>query len=209
MESDIGLVFIGWLLGLLGPPIVDRISNSYKRESFKKSIQTELDDLKIRLVLLVFAIREKMNTIDLSLIEWAHLKISNYKGNESIDGIKMLTKKILSEKIENHPEIFRLINESEFKGLSLKIIPTPILDSNITNIHIFNSKYQTRIVEIKYRISILNQEITSALEFMKMTFDSSLSIENRQIIEKEIRNKYGNIAVVSEILADKISNRDN
>ena len=63
-------IILGWLLGLLGNPIVSRIEKRYKRNDLKKVIFSELKNLKLRLVANFWKIQMHLGEFDKLTLQW-------------------------------------------------------------------------------------------------------------------------------------------
>lgn len=68
MKEVIYITF-GWLLGLLGQPIVSRIEKYYKRKDFKIAIFSELKNLSIRLATSCYKIQTHLGIKDKSMLQ--------------------------------------------------------------------------------------------------------------------------------------------
>jgi hypothetical protein len=188
------LILLGWLLGILSPALIDTINNGYRRKSLKIAIITELKDTKIRLTMMSFLIRNQIGGFDKIYCDWLYKCIENYSGFENFDPLKKFldTPELKDEKKINL--ILKYLNDNaKGKAISLKKINTELLDANFPNIHLFEILFQTKIFELKYSLNILDDEIQRAREYLIMTFDSSITNDNYNIIINEIQIMYKHI----------------
>lgn len=78
--NTILLVFLGWLLGLLGPIIVDVIKTRHKNIEIRKAIIAELNETRLRLAIAVYQIESGFGSFDRNLLAWILPILEGYKG---------------------------------------------------------------------------------------------------------------------------------
>lgn len=202
---EILLIFLGWALGILSPSLIERIGRGNKKKQVRKILVNEMRDLKIRLVMMNFLIKLKVGGFNHDYLEWLKKCMAEYEGNEAIGRLKELLNKPelqIKEKIDQY--LNDLNSNAKGGALSLRKMGTPILDSNISVLDLLNSEQQTKIFELKYSLNVINEEIETSNQFKMMTFDSSLTLENHEIVINEINNKNGRICEMSFQAAEKI-----
>ncbi len=101
----------------------------------------------------------------------------------------------MQSKKEDFEAAIELMKKSEDlnKGLSLKKFSVPFIDSNYSQIHLFNTKFQEGILEIREEIRRINEQIDLAWFYFFKTFDSSLSENNAKIVRDNLELEYLNI----------------
>ena len=82
---------------------------------------------------------------------------------------------------------------------------TSVIESNQINFGILDNEFLTKILEIKFQMRAFNEEIKSVNEFLKMTFDSSMTETNHQIIQNEIKRKNYIISEKAILIVEKIN----
>ncbi len=80
LAERILFLFMGWLLGLLSPVIVDSIKRKREIREVRLGIMTELRELQYRLTGVVFLISKHFGNIDRALLQWAHDIVVEYEG---------------------------------------------------------------------------------------------------------------------------------
>lgn len=200
-------VILGWLFGILSPGIIDRISNEYKRESLQKAIIGELNDLKKRLVLLPFQVNSSYGTLDKKIFIWVKEQTHNFedpgfedlkKGFEYIDNIS-------EEELLKLFMQYNFLHKKNNPAFHFKKMATSIIDSNIINTGIIDNEFLTKILDLKFQINALNEEIKNVNDYLLMTFDSSITEDNHQIIKNEIENKNLTISNKAMFIVEKIN----
>lgn len=192
-------IILGWLLGLLGPTIVKKISEMKEKSNLKKIIFNDLKDLKKRLAGLSYTVYPRYGKLDKKTFEW--LKI-----NSEIDfteGLEQLDKKGQTEE--------RILSYLNSKGLQertsiyFKKVHLFATDSHMVNFGLVDGSLMAAILEVRFHIEAFNEDIESFREHLKMTFLPGITSENHRIVSQEIENKSLMIADKSIFIVDKIN----
>lgn len=201
-------VTLGWLFGILGPGIIDRISIKYKKDALQRIIIRELIDLKSRLSWIPYTIKSDYGMVDEELITWMKTQIMDIEKSEqnkaSTDSYK---KMVLENKgdLSNFLILCNTANLREDPSFHFKKMLTITIDSNIMNFGMLDDKFLKKLLELKFQINAFNEEIQCVNEYLKMTFDSSITNNNHQIIKNEIRRKNLCIAKKAIYIVEKIN----
>ncbi len=131
--------------------------------------------------------------------------LRDYKGPEPTARILECIKLLLTQN-DAQIEQFRKITESpEGFGLSLKHYDIPFVKSKIHNISVFDSKTQNLILNIKSHIDLFNESTEFVMKYHFMTYDSSLTDENRERLKIDIQSRYADLQRRAKVVADRIS----
>lgn len=208
MREEVGTVlyvFLGWLLGLLTAPIADRINKHCQRREIERGILTELKELEVKLVGVVYLVAYRSGTITRELVTWLQTHIEEYAGvhpsDEAVGTINRLS--VLSDE-ELAANLSHLALRGYGRGLTLKKHQTPLLDSKVNSLIVFNEGFQNRVLEIKGQINTLNEEVDLARFYLEKTFDS-LSEENHQTVSQNLDDCYKQISAMARRIVDHIS----
>lgn len=197
-------VLFGWLLGLLGPPIVDRIRRSYKREEVKIALLTELYELRFTMAAFVFRVRQHLGTIDHDMLDWLLPLFEEYRGGEADP--KALEQLRTAHQLPSSALQAGNINKSALGiGLSLKTYSLPLLQAQVSNLSILPPTFQQEILDLHSKVDLFNQQCSALITEHGRTFDSSLSPENHAIVRKNLANGYQDLGERARRLADLIS----
>ena len=105
----------------------------------------------------------------------------------------------------------RVVIESSVSWLSffsreqvLKSFSASFIETNLTQVSNLPIELQVKLHEFRNHLSTLNQEINMANDIHKLTFDSSISGVNHEIISKELISKYAFIQGMCKRVADKL-----
>lgn len=164
-----------------------------------------MKEIKFRLILGVFLIAQKFGTYDRDLLNWLDPLIKKFSDTD----LKQKLLKTIEALLKlNDEQLYALSQQrkAQTKALSLKTFSLPFLDSKISTLSLFDTKFQNTILEIRSQVNLLSEEIEQARFFYEKTFDSTLNQENHAIISQNLRDSYQHIANVSRRIVDRISN---
>jgi hypothetical protein len=202
--EQITYILFGWLLGLLSPVIIDKIKSEYTKKQFFKAICAELHDLQFRVVTVSLTLGQQYGTIDREFLQWIKPIIENYEGNEPNASILELVNSMLTVKESEFNAIVQCSRAAPYVGLGLKSFSASFIETNLTQVSNLPIELQVKLHEFRNHLSTLNQEINMANDIHKLTFDSSISGVNHEIISKELISKYAFIQGMCKRVADKL-----
>jgi hypothetical protein len=203
MEQDpngvvLGIV-LGWLLALLSPAIVKKISEAREKSNLENVIFSDLKDLKKRLAPLSFLVCPKYGKLDKKTFDW--LKVNS--DVDFLSGLEELAKKGMTE-----DEVVSQLNANGLTKKTLSHFKKAHLfatDSLMMNLGLIDKSLRSDILEVRFRVEAFNEDVDSFRELLKMTFLPALSSENHTIISKELENKSLMLAQKSIYIVDKIN----
>jgi hypothetical protein len=200
LTTGIISTILGWLLGILSPSIIGKISEKTEKEKIKNIVFNDLKELKKRLGPVPFNIYPKYGKLDKNTFEW--LKINS--GIDFKEGLEKLSKELIKEEdIINHlnQEGLRKKTSTYFKKLNLFAI-----DSNLINLSIIGNDLIEKILEIKFYVTALNEDIDNYRDNFKMTFLPNITDINHMIISKQLDDQELMIAKRVIYIVDLINN---
>ncbi|HUK99391.1 MAG TPA: hypothetical protein VLX29_00895 [Nitrospirota bacterium] len=200
-------ILMGWLLGMLSPAIVNNIQKKYTKKALHKGICTEFDELRYILIFNCYILGKISGNYDRNFLQWFIQNAEVYSGDEGIIDITLPAVKKLLE-FNDAALAAYVTSERERRSsniLSLKKINATFTDLNLSELSIFNVDYQSLLLGLKRLIDNINDETTKVENLCNMTFDSSVSRDNYEIISKNINDKYSQIQSMSITLVNKIT----
>lgn len=197
------LIILGWLFGLLSPPIVLKIEKRYKRKSLKIVVVNELNNLSFRLAGSYYIIQTHLGNKDKASIAWVRGVFEKHKG-DCPEALLKLMDTLLELPDGQFEALQDEIKEKENVGLGLKTFSLPFTESILENIEIFDSKFQKDILKVRDEIIILNEEIELAMYYFRLTFDTAAMNTNAKIIKINIKRGYEIIQDRCKLIIDKI-----
>jgi hypothetical protein len=209
MFDTIALIFVGWLLGILGQPIIDAVRKGYLKRDIKISIISELKEIQYRLVCNVYLINRRFGTIDKQLINWSFKILKEYKGAYSeIQVLEALERQQnLNEK--QLASLGEIMKPDKSQAITLRKFSTPFLDYHIGSLSMFSPNYQLKLFEIKSQLGLLNDRIEDTNFYYKMTFEPNISSENYNAVRHDLEKAYKNVADKAKTIVDSISSSFN
>lgn len=190
---------LGWLFGLLSPSIVKKISEKSEIDNLKKIIFNDLRDLKKRLAPLPFLIYPKYGKLDEKILEWIET-------NSDIDFSEGMEK--LSKEGHTKEQILDYLNRQGLEKASISYFKKMHLfatDSHLINLSIISNDLVEKILEIRFYVEALNEDIDSYRENLKMTFLPGITETNHYIVSQQIDKQNLMIAEKSMYIVDKIN----
>jgi hypothetical protein len=192
--ANVLFLFLGWLLGLLSPIIVDANKRRRENREVRVALQTELKELKFRLACVVYFVEMRFGEVNRKFLEWLHPIVKDYSGLNPSDSI---LKSIESQLDLNDQQINALAEHSKAApegGLSLKKYAVPLLESKFALLSAFDTQFQNRLMEIRTHLSLLNEEVDQARYYFRLTFDSGVTTDNHARAVDNLINCYRNFA---------------
>lgn len=204
--ASILFLFLGWLLGLFSPVIVDLIKKRLSRKALRASFFNELDDVRERLVHLVHLIVAKFGKKDRELLLWVRSNIKDSLEIVSSSGEK--PSQIIDRLLELNDEQLANLDTygkiTEGDNLSLKKITLPLIDSKLDSLSLFDVEFQRKLLDIKTQINFMNEELEQARFYFQKTFDGGISEENLNLITQNLRDSYLHISRIARTIVQKV-----
>ncbi len=197
-------LFLGWLLGMLSPIVVDAIRRRREVKEVKIALLTELSDLQFRLANTVWITSIRTGQYNRSFLEWYKPIIER---NSYLHKLENVLKTIESNLQMSDEELFLAqakLAASETGGLGLKTHRAPLLDSKIGQLGYLPVSLQSILLEIHSRLFILNEEIEQYRFYFQQTFSSSISDVNHTLIVKNIEGSYNAVRQQARMISDFI-----
>ena len=201
LGQSILLILLGWLLGLLGPTIIDAIKKRYRRIEISNTIINELKELQYRLTSCVFSINNRYGLVDHDLLKWALSVFEKYDGMYADEKLLQILESQLELTTDQLLEIGERMKSDGTMALSLRKFSTPFIDHNLEKLSLLPASYQFFILEKKSQVTLLNELIDDTKFYFKMTFDSSVSETNHNIARIEQERIYKLIADKSKSIS--------
>jgi hypothetical protein len=185
---DTGSLVLGWLLGILSPVIVSRITRRYKRKDLHVGIIKEINHINLRLIFALDLLSKRTGTYNQELAAWL------LKQYESLDNNDPLKIKVYRIQVTATPEEFEVmkshLSTPKGTGITLQKVQLLFINMHLTDFSLFSSNFQSEIFELKSRVEILNSQIEIAEKYFFMTFDSNVTPANLPIIKHGLESKY-------------------
>ncbi|MEK7604532.1 MAG: hypothetical protein AAB442_01935 [Patescibacteria group bacterium] len=193
-------ITLGWLFGLLTPPISSRIDRKYKEKDFRFAICSELKNLATRIAGLSFKVHLHLGSLDKPSLRWIGDVYKKY--NDGMVTPEM--EKIFGASDADFKTVMEKYKASENRSLAIKTFSLPVMDSLLGDIWVFDSQFQREILELRSQVDILNQEIENCMQYFFLTFDPSTMSANATVLNTNLKESHGLIADRCKIVVSKI-----
>jgi hypothetical protein len=199
---DLLSIFLGWLLGILSPVIVSRITRKYKRDDLKSGFMKEIGHIRKRLLANMHVLSNHTGSFNKELVQWL---LEKYRALESVDP-KLLEsyQAILASDDAEFEHYKNQISKVEDTGLTLQKFKLAFVNMHLLDFSIFSSEFQAEVFELRTRLEFLNSEIELSDKYFFMTFDTGLSQENLEIVKANLVNKYLHIETMIKRVMEQI-----
>lgn len=204
LAERILFLFMGWLLGLLSPVIVDSIKRKREIKEVRLGIMTELGELQYRLAGVVFLIGRQFGTIDRALLQLVHDIVVAYEGINPSEQLREGTQRLLELTDEQIRQLAEQSRATASPALSLKKYSLPFVDSKMAYMSAFDVPFQNHVFEIKNYLNGFNEEVDQARHYTALTFNSSLTEDNHHSICQNLKSCYRSAAERSKTIVEII-----
>lgn len=179
----------GWVLGVLGTLILERLKRRRAKKDFVKSVWAQFREVVPRLAGTYYSMKYNLGELDRDVLKWIKsVRSQGYQFLEekTVEGID----KFLELDDEQIRGLNELIKQKPPKVSSLRKFGVPLLQENISSILLLDSKLQHSLLDIRTKVNWLNEIVDQHNFFFEKTFDSGISDDNWKIIDSNIRNGY-------------------
>jgi hypothetical protein len=203
--EKLAYLLIGWVLGLIGPLIVDAFKISRRRKEVAAALRVELEELRYRLAVSSFLLISNQGRLNKDFLTWVAPIIENYRGNEPNEAAAKFVKQLVTLEEAQIDELARQKQSNEAIASRLKTQRASFLESHLAEIAKMPISTQRKIHEFRNQLQQVNEEIPKIDSLYMLTFNSSLSERNYEIVKHEVRNRTAFVQQKYRLAADKIS----
>jgi len=205
LQRQMFFLLAGWILGILSSIIVEWIKKYLDRMEARKAIRIELSEVKTRLTANVFQIELGFGTYDRDLLKWLQPNAKEFTEIHPKENILAL----IDEQLSWPSGQIALYAKGKRKppGTSLKCreIGVPFLESRIGNLSMFDANQQRLLLEIRFQISVINDDVKRARRYHELTFGSGVADSNMRIVNSNLDSTHLDISRVSRKVVDRIN----
>ena len=172
--TAVGLIVLGWLLGILSQAIGAAIHKQRQRRETATGIWVELNELRMRLICSVLSVAKYSGAQDRPLLEWAQASLDSCEGGEQLDAVRSFTATLLRIDAQ---ELAALAGMNRRRpGVVPRVArrALPFLDARFPEIAAYSTRVQRGLMEIRSELAIINEQAEQVDRLLDMTFDSSI-----------------------------------
>lgn len=193
MESSLfqtfSLLFVGWLLGLIGPIVTDAIKRRRENATGRRAILAELHDTAFKVLTAAYA-------VDLYRGSLTHKSLKNYLElaaafNKTSDLLRFteILERMHGYSEEQLASFTRAAKSEPGRGAVLQKYAIPLLDSRVSALWTFETAFTRELLDIRVGLDLLNDIVDRSRKYADLTFQE-LSQFNRLAANKNIDESY-------------------
>jgi hypothetical protein len=199
--QDLWLLLLGWLLGLLGGPIVEAIKRRRDRIELAKAIRVELEDVRGHAAAVANLIWGKHGSRTRQRMQWAvdHLQHTQHPGYvRARDTLRGVLASATDEQLE--VAVQRSVPPNTTS--SPRLLEMPYLHVNLHRLSMLDDSTQQTVHALLTNVRFHNEFVEESRVLRARTFEASLSAENHQVIVDELRQLEELLVQLCEVIAD-------
>ena len=201
--DKLAFLALGWLLGLLGPVIVDGIKRRRENTLGRAAILTELTELAGILSTAAYGARMRLGTADRQFLEWLKITLEQYATTPKLQEFIPRLRTQLSWTDDQLRAVAQHMSADEGRGTMLQHYPVPLLDSRVSALWSFDTSFQRQLLEIRRNVAILDDVVDRSRKYFDMTF-TKLEGNNYQLVTENLTQTYELYAERAMTVVDQI-----
>ena len=201
--DKLAFLALGWLLGLLGPVIVDGIKRRRENTLGRAAILTELTELAGVLSTAAYGARMRLGTADREFLEWLKITLEQYATTPKLQEFIPRLRTQLSWTDDQLSAVAQHMSADEGKGTMLQHYPVPLLDARVSALWSFDTSFQRQLLEIRRNVAILDDVVDRSRKYFDMTF-TKLEGNNYQLVTENLTQTYELYAERAVTIVDQI-----
>jgi len=201
--DKLAFLALGWLLGLLGPIIVDSIKRRRENTLGRAAILTELTELAGVLATAAYGARMKLGTADRAFLEWLKATLEQCATTPKLQAFVPRLRTQLSWTDEQLLAVGQHTAAEVGKGIMLQHYPVPLLDARVSALWSFDTSLQRQLLEIRRNVAILDDVVDRSRKYFDMTF-TKLEGNNYELVAGNLTQSYELYAEWAMTIVDQI-----
>ncbi len=170
LAQKVALLFVGWLLGLLGPVIVEAIRRRRENALGRQAMLGELNELGSVLATAAYGVRMSLGTAERSFLEWLKADLEAHATRADLQAFIPNLRTQLSWTAEDFEKAAKHVMQASGKGTVLQHYPVPLLDSRVSALWSFETSLQRDLLAIRQNLAILDDLVDRSRKYMDLTF---------------------------------------
>ena len=184
--EKIALLCVGWLLGLLGPVIVDSIKRKRENTLGRAAILSELRELATTLGLAAYGVHLRHGTFDRAFLSWLKGDLERHAITQEMQAF---IPRLRQQLTLSDPDIKALalhLVADDSKGTILQHYPVPLLDARVSALWSFETNLQRQLLEVRQNVALLDDLVERSRKYLDMTF-TKLEGENYKLVQENLK----------------------
>ena len=201
--DKLSFLALGWLLGLLGPIIVDSIKRRRENILGRAAILTELAELAGILATAAYGARMRLGTVDRKFLEWLKVTLEQHATTSRLQEFIPQLRTQLSWTNDQLRAVSQHMSEEDGKATMLQHYPVPLLDARVSALWSFDTSLQRQLLEIRRNVAILDDVVDRSRKYFDMTF-TKLEGNNYELVAGNLTQTYELYAERAIVIVDQI-----
>jgi hypothetical protein len=201
--DKLAFLALGWLLGLLGPVIVDAIKRRRENILGRAAILTELTELAGVLAIAAYGAHMRLGTADRKFLEWLKLTLEQYAITPKLQAFVPRLRTQLSWTDEELRTVAQHMSADDGTGAMLQHYPVPLLDARVSALWSFDTSFQRQLLEIRRNVAIIDDVVDRSRKYFDMTF-TKLEGRNHELVTGNLTQTYALYAERAMAIVDQI-----
>lgn len=201
--EKIALIVFGWLLGLLGPAVIDAIRRSRENRQAAHAIHAELREVAYKLALACHYIFMHQGKVDRRRLEWVIGVAERYGGANDPKALTESFRKQLAYSDEEIKAMSRAVAERQRPSIVLQKYAVPLLDGRVSALWSFDSSFARNLLEIRSGIGMLDDLVERSRHYADLTF-GKLENGNYELVLGNLQQSYSEYAERAERVVSQI-----
>ncbi|MEK8035026.1 hypothetical protein AACH06_29775 [Ideonella sp. DXS29W] len=201
--EKIAFLFLGWLLGMLSPIVVDAIKRRRENTLGRSAILAELAELADILATAAYGAKMHAGTVDRSFLEWLKTYSEQHATIQSLQEFIPRLRTQLSWSDADLQKIASHMSADDGKGSMLQHYPIPLLDARVSALWTFDTSFQRQLLAIRRNVALLDDIVDRSRKYFDLTF-SKLEGENYRLVTENLVQTYSLYASRAVQVVDQI-----
>jgi hypothetical protein len=201
--DKLAFLVLGWLLGVIGPVLVDAIRRRRENALGRTAILTELSEFAGILATAAYGARMHLGTVDRAFLEWFKTALEQCATTARLQEFIPRVRTQLSWTDEELRVVAEHMATDVGKGTMLQHYPVPLLDARVAALWSFDNFFQRQLLEIRRNVSILDDVVDRSRKYFDLTF-SKLEGDNYQLVNENLTQTYALYAERAMTIVDLI-----
>ena len=195
--EKIALILLGWLLGLLGPAVVDAIRRKRENRQAAHAIHAELREVAYKLALACHYIFVHQGKVDRRRLEWVKGVAERYAGANDPKALTENFRKQLAWSDDEIKATSRAVAERRRPSIVLQKYAVPLLDGRVAALWSFDTSFTRHLLEVRSGIGMLDDLVERSRHWADLTF-GKLEDGNYELVLDNLQQCYSEYAERAE-----------
>jgi hypothetical protein len=197
------ILFVGWLLGLIGPAVVDSIRRKRENDLGRKAIRSELNELATTLALAAYTLRMDQRRVDRPFLEWLKNDLERHAPAGELQEMIPRLRTLLSMSAEDLQAVNAHVGLKPSKATLLQRCSAPLLESRVSALWSFDTAFQRALLDLKHEFSLLDDLVDRSRKYFDLTF-TKLEGGNYALVQENLEQASAEYRRRAERVVDKI-----